>query len=297
MERHIPVLEQEAIDALRLKPSSSVVDATLGSCGHATQILNILDTNGTFVGLDVDERAIESARTVLVNQKAKVHLVCRNFREIDTALKELNINTVDAILADLGWRIEQFQGGGRGLSFREDEPLLMTFGEPSKYLFTAHDIVNGWDESDITNVLKGYGEERYAWKIAKAITKERESSPIETSGQLATIIENSVPGHYKHGKVHPATRTFQALRIAVNDELKALEEFIEKSVEHLSPRGRLAIISFHSIEDRIVKHSFRELMKEEKGTVITKKPIIAKQEDMHVNPRARSAKLRIFEKI
>jgi 16S rRNA (cytosine1402-N4)-methyltransferase len=293
MEQHITVLKKEAVEGLDITPEATIVDATLGSGGHAKAILEHLGEKGTLIAIDADASAIESFDA---KKRATVHLVHRNFRDIDVVLRELNIENADGILADLGWRMEQFAGGSKGFSFLVDEPLHMTFGNPEAYPFTARDIVNEWKEEDIKNVLKGYGEERFAGRIARHIVEARAMSPIETSGELAEVVWQAVPGFYRIGRIHPATRTFQALRIAVNDELDALEVFIRKSADALKAEGRLAIISFHSIEDRIVKRTFRELQSEGRGTVLTKKPIMAGDEELRLNPRARSAKLRIFEK-
>jgi 16S rRNA (cytosine1402-N4)-methyltransferase len=296
MEQHITVLAKEAVEGLNITPSATIVDATLGSGGHARAILGKLGKGGTFIGLDADRSAIEALEESL-SSAADTHLLNRNFRKVDKVLKELNIQNVNGILADLGWRMEQFGGGGKGFSFLIDEPLLMTFGDPKNYPFTARDIVNEWKEEDIKNVLKGYGEEKFAGRIARHIVEAREEAPIERSGELAEIIFHAVPGFYRRGRIHPATRSFQGLRIAVNDELEALEEFIKKSIAALAKEGRLAIITFHSIEDRIVKQAFRKAEAEEMGTVLTKKPITATSEELSGNPRARSAKLRIFEKV
>lgn len=296
MEKHISVLTQEALDALAIKDSSIVVDATLGSSGHAGLIISKLGKGGTFVGIDADKDAIANAEIVLKDSVCTKHLIQGNFRTIDSILDLLHIQEVDAILADLGWRMEQFSGNGKGFSFQVDEPLIMTYGDAESYPFVARDILNDWKEEDIKNVLKGYGEERFSGRIARHIVEAREEKSIETTFELVAIIENAVPSFYRRGKIHPATRTFQALRIAVNDEFDALESFITKAIVRLKPRGRLAIISFHSTEDRIVKHLFMNLTHDHGGTVITKKPITASSEELAQNKRARSAKLRIFEK-
>lgn len=296
MKNHITVLRNEAVEALAIKPNSIIVDATVGSGGHTALILDALDADSTFVGIDADPHAIAEARARFTKTNATTHFQVGNFRHLDSILYALKIEAVNGIVADLGWRMEQFTAGGRGFSFQVDEPLTMTFGDPKSYAFTAQDIVNEWKEDDIRNVIRGYGEERFAGRIANAIVTARRESPIVTSGQLANIITDAVPGFYKRGKIHPATRTFQALRIAVNDEFEALETFIRTALSHLAPSGRLAIITFHSLEDRIVKHLFRSYAHDQFGTVLTKKPIAPTSEEINNNPRARSAKLRIFEK-
>lgn len=292
METHESVLLQESIEALELTPHSVVVDATLGAGGHTKAILKVLEKKGILLGIDADPDAVEEAR-MNIHASASVIFETGNFRDIDSILDTHNLQYVDAIIADLGWRIEQMSGNKKGFSYRFDEPLLMTLGDSQTYPFTATTIVNEWSELDIINVLKGYGEERYAKRIARAIVTRRSTTPIETSGTLADLIEQAVPSSYRHGKLHPATKSFQALRICVNDELDALSDFIKKSVSRLKPGGVLAIISFHSIEDRIVKHLFRSLAPYGKQT--TKKPIVPSANERQKNPRARSAKLRIFK--
>jgi len=291
-EKHETVLLREAVDALVVEPTDTIVDATFGSGGHAVQILDQLSDQGHYIGIDVDETALGHP----VNDLTNATLVHGNFRDLQMILGSLEVKKVDGILADLGWRMEQFSGNGKGFSFRIDEPLLMTLGEPDQYLFTARDIVNDWEEASIADVIYGYGEDRFARRIADAIVKARVDTPIETSVQLEEIIFAAVPAAAKHGRIHPATKTFQALRIAVNDELGVLEAFITESIDALDSGGRLAIITFHSLEDRVVKHRFREAATAEIGTVITKRPIGPSPEELETNPRARSAKLRIFEK-
>lgn len=292
MQGHTTVLLKEAVDALGVSKGATIVDATLGSGGHAAEIRSRLGSEGMLIALDADKSAIEAAEAL---RAPNVVLLHANFRDIDNALREISVETVDGILADLGWRMEQMSGGGKGFSFRQDEPLIMTYGDPVAYPFTARDIVNEWSEESIKNVLKGYGEERFSGRIARAIVERREESPIETSAELAEIVSQAVPAFHRHKKTHPATQTFQGLRIAVNDELAVLEEFIQKAVTLLRPGGHLAIITFHSIEDRIVKHTFRQLASEDIGMVITKKPIKATEAEKESNPRSRSAQLRVFQ--
>lgn len=294
--QHISVLKTEAVLGLALKPHSTVVDATLGGGGHSRLILDTLGAHGTLVGLDADGTAIE-ALADLKDAKATVHLVVENFANLSEVLATITIETVDAVLADLGWRTDQFTDGKKGFSFSADEPLLMTFGDPSLYDFTAADIVNRWAEADIANVIYGYGEERYSRRIAALIVETRRKTPITTALQLATLIETAVPVSYRNGRTHAATKSFQGLRIAVNDEFAVLEKFLNSAWSHLNPGGRLAVISFHSLEDRIVKHTFKAFAHAGSGVLITKKPIVPTRDEIVANPRSRSAKLRIIEKV
>lgn len=290
--KHITVLQQEAVEGLALTPSSTVVDATFGSGGHAKTIIDQLDEKGTYIGIDADATALTGQS---FETNATVHLVNDNFRNISQILRSLHIEHIDAILADLGWRMEQFSEGGKGFSFKEDEPLLMTFGDPEHYPFTAYDIVNDWAEESIADIIYGYGDERQSRRIAKAIVTARKTGPITTTAALTACIESVIPRKHFH-KVHPATKTFQAFRMAVNDELGALEELLKEGFAHLAPGGRMAIITFHSLEDRVVKQYFRTLKEAGLGALVTKKPMVASQEELEANPRARSAKLRIIEK-
>jgi 16S rRNA (cytosine1402-N4)-methyltransferase len=292
--KHVTVLQHEAVDGLSLAPSDVVVDATFGSGGHAEVIIGKLNSDGTYIGIDADATAFEGKS--FSEAKPTIHLVNDNFRNLSHILSSLQLENVDAILADLGWRMEQFADGGKGFSFMHDEPLLMTFGESSQYEFTAYDIVNDWEENSIADIIFGYGEERNARKIAKAIVTARKAGPIKTTNQLTECIESAFPKmHYR--KVNPSTKTFQALRIAVNDELGTLESFLKDGFNHLKPGGRMAIITFHSLEDRVVKHYFRTLKDADLGELLTKKPIVPSAEELKANPRSRSAKLRIIKKL
>lgn len=289
------MLLTEAVDALALTSASVVVDATIGSAGHAALICNQLGKGGRYLGIDADRTAVAAAQKLLANVPPRVTLVTGNFSNLENLIRstDIEVGTVDAVLADLGWRMEQFTDGGRGFSFRVDEPLLMTYGDPRDYPFTAHDIVNEWTEAQIATIIAGYGEERYARRIAGAIVKARAIAPLLTTAELVSVIEQAVPAVYRHGRVHAATRTFQALRMAVNDELTVVEQLIDAAVRVLRPGGRLAIITFHSIEDRLVKHRFRALALEG-ASLITKRPITPSPEEVAHNPRARSAKLRVI---
>jgi len=292
--QHTTVLLHEAVDGLALMPSATVIDATFGSGGHAREIINRLDETGVYIGLDADATAFEGRS--FATARPTVHLVHSNFSRISDVIRSFNIKSVDAILADLGWRTEQFSDGRKGFSFQHDGPLRMTFGDPAQYAFTAEDIVNDWEEHVIADIIFGYADERFARRIARAIVEHRQYSRIGTTLQLAEVVTRAVPKPARYGRINPATRTFQALRIAVNDELGVLERFIREGFAGLRPGGRMAVITFHSIEDRVVKHSFRELKEVNEGTPTPKKPIVPTEEERTQNPRARSAKLRIITK-
>jgi 16S rRNA (cytosine1402-N4)-methyltransferase len=293
-QHHTTVLLHEAVAALELSPDDIVVDATFGSGGHAREIVTTLGEAGTYVGIDADATALDQSK--LDGFSPQIHLVHDNFGNITNILRSLHIEQVDAILADLGWRMEQFADGNKGFSFQYDGPLHMTFGKPEDYPFTAEDIINDWEEHVIADILYGYAEERFARRIAKAIVEQRRYSRITTTKGLVEIVEGALPKVARRGKINPATKTFQALRIAVNDELGVLERFIKDAFTALAPGGRMAIITFHSIEDRVVKHSFREFKDSGVATLTPKKPIVPSEEELKENPRARSAKLRIITK-
>lgn len=294
---HKSVLLQPVLNGLALKESDVVVDGTLGGAGHSLALAGLLGTSGVLIGLDQDVQVIKNAKNTLAGASPKVVLHHGNFRDIDAALRMLNFTKVDKILLDLGFSSDQLDNSGRGFSFQKDEPLLMTLGDDkASERFTARDILNDWDEENIATIIREYGEESFAKKIAKTVVKERAIKPINTTGELVEIIKKATPGWYHHRKSHPATKTFQALRITVNDEIEALKEGLANGFSVLAPGGRMAVISFHSLEDRIVKHFFRERAMLEEGRVITKKPIIPERAEIIENPRSRSAKLRIIEK-
>jgi len=294
--QHKTVLLQSAVDALNLKKDSVVIDCTFGSGGHANEILSRLGKSGTYIGIDADESAFIDKREQIETHVATTHLLVANFREIADIVSQLEIEKADAILADLGWRTEQFAKGDKGFSFNDDSALLMTYGDPKAYTFTAHDIVNEWDEENIADIIFGYGEERGSRRIARAIVEAREIKPIEKATELALIVEDALPKLKRPSRIHPATKTFQALRIAVNDELGAVETLVKDGFNTLKPGGKMAIITFHSIEDRVVKKLFRSLEDNSLAERITKKPIVPTREEIIENPRARSAKLRIIQK-
>ncbi len=294
---HTTVLLHESIEGLDIHPSDIYLDGTLGGAGHAVYALQVCP-DITIVGIDEDEAALARAQARLekVRQeydresKSTIILAKGNFRNLGTILDSHNIASVNRIMLDLGLSSDQFEVSGRGFSFKKEEPLLMNFGTTT---FTARDIVNTWEEEHIADVIYGYGEETYSRKIAKGIVEARSKKPIETTTDLVNIILASTPSRYHHGRTHPATKTFQALRITVNDEINALREVLTKGFNRLAPRGRMAVISFHSIEDRIVKHFYKL---QDTGDIITKKPITPSDQEISENPRSRSAKLRIIEK-
>ncbi len=295
---HTPVLLHEIVAEFRKNNDSKQVwylDGTLGGAGHAAAIAEAFGTHLNIIGLDRDPHAIERARGTLKGKAQQLILECQSFRSLDEVLAKHSIAGVDLILLDLGISSDELDNSGKGFTFLKDEPLLMTMGDPETYPFTAKDIVNGWEEEDIANVIFGYGEERFARRIAKAIITYRDKKQIETSGELAEVVKSSVPGFYRRGKIHPATRTFQGLRIAVNDELNALKDGLRKGYEHLNENGLMAVISFHSLEDRIVK-DFNKEKGIEGAHIITKKPIRPSAQEIAENPRSRSAKLRILQK-
>jgi 16S rRNA (cytosine1402-N4)-methyltransferase len=297
---HTSVLLKEAIDGLELEAGDIYLDATVGSGGHLEEVWKRMKNNVVLSGIDTDEMSINITKERLNLVEAKVRLAVLNFRNIDKAPGILDIKNPTKILFDLGWSTDQFDEGGRGFSFQKDEPLIMTFNsKTSEEETTAYDVVNRWSEENLADVIYGYGEERYSRRIAKAITEARIKKPIETSKELAEIVKSAVPIFYRFGRIHPATKTFQAIRIAVNDELRALEEGLNKGFGILEGGGRVAVISFHSLEDRIVKNFFKARVAEGKGTYPPaggKKPITPSEEEINNNPRSRSAKLRIIKK-
>ncbi len=294
---HIPVLLHEVITGLAPEAGETYLDATLGSGGHALAIGEILGPSGRIIGLDQDSNSLAKAEEVLKQFSGQADLALSNFRDLDKVLTELKVHKVNRILFDLGVHSDQFGPSGRGFSFMYDEPLLMTMGELREDKLTAKDIVNFWTAADLENVLVGYGEEQFAERIAEQIVKARRDTPIATTFDLVRVIESAVPAWYRHRKLHPATKTFQALRIAVNDELEALKEGLEKAVNVLAPGGRLAVISFHSLEARIVKDYFKSLDQAKAVKLVTKHAVQAKWSETSKNRRARSAQLRIIEKI
>ncbi|WP_274651862.1 16S rRNA (cytosine(1402)-N(4))-methyltransferase RsmH [Paenibacillus humicola] len=307
---HITVLREEAVDGLAVKPDGIYVDCTLGGAGHSELIASRLGPSGRLIAFDQDDRALEHARVRLASYLDRVTLVKSNFRHLEQELSALGVNGADGVLFDLGVSSPQLDEAERGFSYNHDAPLDMRMDQTG--LLTAGDIVNTWEERDIARIIDSYGEERFAKAIARKIAQAREQREIVTTGELAELIKSAIPAAARRTGPHPAKRTFQALRIAVNDELGAEESALEQTVRVLKPGGRAAVITFHSLEDRICKHLFAKFVEKctcppdfpmcvcgGKGVLklITRKPIVPGQEELERNPRARSAKLRIAEKL
>ena len=289
---HEPVLKDEILKLLELKPGESVIDGTVGDGGHAEMILEITAPDGRLVGVDLNPEAIKTARARLARFGKRVELIRGSFR--DLKIHAQRFPAPRALLLDLGLRTFELESSGRGFTFQKDEPLLMRFAGEGE--LTAATLVNSWQKNDLERIIREYGEERYSLRIAEAIVTARRKKRILTTSQLADIVAAAVPKGYEHGRIHPATRTFQAIRIAVNDELDALREVVPQALELLAPSGRLAIISFHSLEDRIVKRAFRQAQDNGRGIIITKKPVVPSETEVNKNPKSRSAKLRVFQK-
>ena len=308
--RHKPVLFQECIDGLAIKPDGIYVDGTLGGAGHAQGIANLLGPKGTLICIDRDKDAIEASGPRLASAKCRMEIVHGNYADIKEILSELGIDKIDGALLDLGVSSYQLDDPQRGFSYMCDAPLDMRMDQSESG--GAKSIVNEFSKDELARIIREYGEEKYATRIASFIEKARNEKPIETTGELVSIIKAAIPAAARRDGPHPAKRTFQAIRIAVNDELGGLKKAVEDFCDVLGPGGRLAIISFHSLEDRIVKEVFNRREnpctcpknipvcvcgKKPDVKKVNKKPIIPSAGEEEANPRARSAKLRICEKL
>ncbi len=306
---HISVLLEECLDALAIKPDGIYLDGTLGGAGHSSQIAKRL-TTGRLIGIDRDPVALKAAGQRLEPYKENVTLVHSNFCEMAQVVKDLGLPGVDGILLDLGVSSPQLDDGERGFSYMADAPLDMRMN--SEDALSAHAVVNTWSQDELKRILFDYGEERFAPRIAAAICRRREEKPIETTLELVDIIRSAMPAQALREKQHPAKRSFQAIRIAVNDELGSVEQAMEAAIPLLNPGGRLAVITFHSLEDRIVKNAMADAAKgctcppnfpvcvcgkKPQVKLISRKPIIAGEQELEDNPRSRSAKLRVCEKL
>jgi len=295
---HVPVLLQSTIESLGVAKGETVVDATLGLAGHAREIAKLLGEKGTLIGLDADRELLTKAKHNLEDIDCQKIFINSNFRNLKQEFDQRDIEKVDAILFDLGLNSEHFDSSGRGFTFQKDEPLLMTLvTDITESTLTAKEIVNTWAEESLADIIYGYGEERLSRKIAKAIVETRKIKPINTTFDLVEVIKTAMPAGRIHGKIHFATKTFQALRITVNDELGALREGLAGAWDKLSIDGRLAVISFHSLEARIVKDFYKEKVKLGRGQLVTKKAVKPSREEELSNPRSRSAQLRVIRKI
>jgi 16S rRNA (cytosine1402-N4)-methyltransferase len=293
---HIPVLLKEVIDGLDFqKEDKNFLDATFGGGGHSSEVCKKFPWI-KIIALDVDREATAKGQKNLKEDGCPFEIVTENFRNLDKVLSDLRVQKLDKILFDLGFSSDQMESSGRGFSFQRDEPLIMTLANDWKGKLTAYEIVNSSPKSELERILREYGEEPLARKISEGIAKARKINVIKTTGQLVKVLEEVLPSRLKKKKIHPATRTFQALRIAVNDELESLRIGLKSAWDKLANNGRLAVISFHSLEDRITKVFFRELKKEKSAVLINKKPIVPTEEEVLKNRRARSAKLRIIKK-
>lgn len=307
--KHTSVLLHETVDGLNVRPDGIYVDGTLGGGGHAFEVCTRLGDKGRFIGIDQDAAAIEAAGKRLEGFGEKVTIIRSNYRDMKPQLQNIDVDKVDGIVIDLGVSSYQLDTAERGFSYRADAPLDMRMDQRQK--MTARDIVNSYSEAELYRVIRDYGEDRFAKNIAKHIVLEREKAPIETTGQLNEIIRRAIPMKIQKTSGHPSKRTFQAIRIELNHELDVLRDSLGEMIDILNPGGRICIITFHSLEDRIVKSAFRKnenpctcpshfpvcvCGKVSKGKVVTRKPILPSEEEMEENSRSKSAKLRIFER-
>ncbi len=310
MTHHVTVLKEEAVDGLNVRPDGVYVDCTLGAGGHSEGIAARLGPQGRLIGIDRDDTALALARERLARFDSVVTLVKSDFRRLTDALRRAGVPQVDGILFDLGVSSMQLHEAERGFSYNHDAALDMRMDRTQP--LTAREIVNQWDERELARVIRDYGEERFARQIARRIVQARQRAPIETTGQLAELVKEAIPAAARRSGPHPAKRTFQAIRIAVNDELGALQDALAQAIDCLAPGGRVAVITFHSLEDRIVKETFAKeaaacrcppdfpvcVCGGEQGRLrlVTRKPVVPSAQELAANPRARSAKLRVAEK-
>ncbi|MDD5130104.1 MAG: 16S rRNA (cytosine(1402)-N(4))-methyltransferase RsmH [Candidatus Omnitrophica bacterium] len=294
---HVPVMLQEVLDSLNLKPGQIIVDATLGTGGHSLEILKRITPGGRLIGIDRDENSLSICRQRLAEFKDSAEFVHANFVDLDQVMVNLGIEKIDGIVFDLGISSYQLRDPQRGFSFQEEGPLDMRL-DKSSYI-SAYDLVNNLNENEISQILWNFGQERWHNRIAHLLVQERRSEPISTTKQLANLVMRAIPHRYRRSfyRIHPATRTFQAVRIAVNRELEILESAVKKAVDILKKQARICVISFHSLEDRVIKHTFRALAADGLIDIVTAKPLTPGFGEIEVNPSSRSSKFRVAERI
>ena len=294
---HIPVMLEEVINYLELKPGMTIVDATMGTGGHSKEIVQRIMPGGRLIGIDRDKESLEICRQRLEEYVGACEFVHANFVDLDSVLNNLGVKKIDGIVFDLGISSFQLSDAQRGFSFQNEGPLDMRLDRES--YISAYDLVNNLNEEEISELLWAFGEERWHNRIAHLLVQERERQPISTTEQLASIVSRSIPYRYryKYYRIHPATRTFQAVRIAVNRELEILEGTLNKAVEFLKENARICVISFHSLEDRQVKHTFRKAAADDLVKIITNKPLTPGMDELQANPSSRSSKLRVAERL
>ncbi|MDD2752420.1 MAG: 16S rRNA (cytosine(1402)-N(4))-methyltransferase RsmH [Candidatus Omnitrophica bacterium] len=292
---HVPVMLGEVMDYLKLAPGKVIVDATLGTAGHSLAILEKISPGGRLIGIDRDEDALKIAGERLSKFKDCTDLVYGNFVDIDKILDGLKVKKIDGIVFDLGISSAQLEDPQRGFSFQNEGPLDMRLDKNS--YISAYDLVNNLNEEEISTLLRNFGEERWHNRIARYLVRERQRHPIATTRELSEVIIRALPYKYRYYRIHPATRAFQAIRIAVNRELETLQPALEKTIDFLNKKARICAISFHSLEDRIVKFSFRKFASDGLIKIITPKPLVPTDEEIENNPSSRSSKLRVGERV
>jgi 16S rRNA (cytosine1402-N4)-methyltransferase len=293
-QEHYPVMHREALELLDLATKAVVVDCTLGTGAHAGKFLEKMPANGHLIGIDKDQESLDLVRETLKPHEGRFSLVREDFSHLDDALKKLKVEKADAFFFDLGISTRQLLDPERGFSFLKSGPLDMRMDRNS--FLCASDLVNNLSEEELEHIFRKFGEERFARRIARNVVTRRKTEPLSTTEQLTQIVLGAVPSKGLHQRIHPATRIFQALRIAVNRELEVLQIGLQKALTLLNPQGRIAVISFHSLEDRIVKHTFRDFQAQGVLRLVTKKPLEAGEDELRENPASRSAKLRVAER-
>ncbi len=294
---HLPVLKEEVLKYLDPKPNENFIDCTAGQGGHMIPILEKIGPKGRIMGIEINEQLYEKLKSKTKKFQERTTLINDSYSNLKETIEKEKFSSVSGILFDLGFSSWHMDESGTGFSFRKDEFLDMRYSTKEKDDIKAWDIINDWPKQELEEIFKKYGEERFSKIIAQRIIEKREIKKIDTTLDLSEIIKESIPLKFQKKKIHPATKVFQALRIVVNDELENLEKSLPQAIDVLKKNGRIVVISFHSLEDRIVKHFFKDLSKENKIKILTKKPIMADEQETEINPRSRSAKLRAIQLI